>query len=300
MAATVLVPPVPNREITSAAREALKGYFAKCALFAFAIFISEFVITFVVELAPIGIVKHLINGFLSVVFNTILGFALIKFIGKISDGEENPEFKPCINFSLERFAVATLAGWYAGLIIFLKFFLLIVPGILAIFDYAMVPYIALDNPNIKIADTLKLSRRLMYGHRWQFFCLNWRFFGWGLLCLLTLGIGFFWLVPYTIASYWKFFRSIIPATDSPEAANLPELKPYNGMSTGWRIFWFIIFTLFATSGGIIEDRKAERIADRAVERAEKRMNKSETTPVSTTNNTAPDAVTTATPKAKQK
>ncbi len=261
MAKTVLVPPVPNREITAAARESLKGFFGKCALIAFGLFIAEFIISLTVDILPAGPAEYLINGIVAVIFGTILGLAYFKFIGKISDGEENPEFKSCVDFSLKRFAVATFAGWYAGIIIILKLFLLIVPGIIALFDYAMVPYIVYDNPDICITDALKLSRRLMYGHRWQSFRLGWRFFGWGLLCLLTLGVGFFWLIPYYIASYWKFYRSITPAPDSPEAAELPELKPYSGMSLGWRIFCFILLVLFAACKYCVDERKAERFLD---------------------------------------
>ena len=269
MVKTVLVPKLPNGEITAAARESLKGYFGKCALIAFVLFIAEALIDVSVDVSPIpAVAKHLLNGIATVICSTILGFAYFKFCGLISDGEENPDFKACIDFSLKRFAISTLAGWYAGLIAFLKLFLLIVPGILAMMDYAMVPYIAFDNPDIKIGDTLKLSRRLMYGHRWQLFCLGWRFIGWGLLCLLTLGIGFFWLVPYAVTSYWKFYRSITPAPDSPEAAELPELKPYNGMPLGWRIFWLVILILFGAVQDLSNERKADRFANAIVKAME--------------------------------
>jgi uncharacterized membrane protein len=268
MVKTVLVTPLPNGEITAAARESLKGFFGKCALIAFALFIAELLIALIVDIIGIGSAEYFINGAVSAFFSTILGFAYFKFIGKISDGEEDPEFKNCVDFSLERFAIATFAGWYAGLIIFLKLFLLIIPGILAMYDYAMVPFIAFDNPNIRFRDTLKLSRRLMYGHRWQYFCLGWRFIGWGLLCLLTLGIGFFWLVPYAVASYWKFYRSITPAPDSPEAAELPELEPYSGISVGWKIFCFILLVLFAACKDYVDERKADRFTDRIEAAAE--------------------------------
>jgi uncharacterized membrane protein len=269
MAKTVLVPPLPNGEITAAARESLKGFFGKCALIAFALFIAEALITFSVESTPMqGAAKHLILGTVTVLFSGLLGMAYFKFCGKIADQEEDPDFKTCIEFSWKRFVIATIAGWFAGLITFLKFFLLIVPGILAALDYAMVPYIAFDNPDIKIGDTLKLSRRLMYGHRWQYFCFGWRFIGWGLLCLLTLGIGFFWLIPYAATSHWKFYRSITPAPESPEAAELPELKPYSGMSVGWRIFWLVILILCSALKDAADERKIERFADAIVKATE--------------------------------
>lgn len=266
MAKTVLVPPLPNGEITAAARGSLKGFFGKCALIAFTLFILEFGITFTIESLPLSkLAIHFLNGAASVFCNTILGLAFFKFCGKIADDEENPEFKPCIEFAWKRFAVVTLAGWYAGLIIILKFFLLIVPGVMAIYDYALVPFITLDEPDIKISDSLKLSRRLMYGHRWQLFCLYCRFIGWALLSLLTLGIGFFWLIPYMSTTMWKFYRSITPSPNSIEATELPELAPYSGMSPGWRIFWLIILIIFGAYGDVRSDRQSDAIVQ-AVEK----------------------------------
>ena len=46
------------------------------------------------------------------------------------------------------------------------------------------------------------------GCQWKYFCLQWRFFGWALLCLLTLGIGFLWLVPYIEMSNAKFYDDL--------------------------------------------------------------------------------------------
>ena len=43
---------------------------------------------------------------------------------------------------------------------------------------------------------------------WKLFCLHWRFFGWALLCVLTLGIGFLWLGPYIAMSTAKFYDDL--------------------------------------------------------------------------------------------
>ena len=41
-----------------------------------------------------------------------------------------------------------------------------------------------------------------------FICLWWRFFGWMLLCILTCGIGFLWLMPYMTTSYARFYDDV--------------------------------------------------------------------------------------------
>lgn len=46
------------------------------------------------------------------------------------------------------------------------------------------------------------------GNKWKLFCLGFRFFGWALLCILTLGIGFLWLFPYMIVSFAQFYDDL--------------------------------------------------------------------------------------------
>jgi len=48
----------------------------------------------------------------------------------------------------------------------------------------------------------------MDGYKWKYFCLGLRFFGWVLLCILSLGIGFLWLMPYIHVTSAKFYDDI--------------------------------------------------------------------------------------------
>ncbi|HYE69832.1 MAG TPA: DUF975 family protein [Anaerovoracaceae bacterium] len=108
-------------------------------------------------------------------------------------------------YGFERFGKAF--GLYIVMIIFVLLWslLLIVPGIIAAFRYSMCFYILADNPNIGIMEALNESKKMMRGNKWKFFCLNISFIGWGILCLLTLGIGFLWLGPYMEVSIIAFY-----------------------------------------------------------------------------------------------
>jgi uncharacterized membrane protein len=101
-------------------------------------------------------------------------------------------------------------GTYLLMVLFVMLWslLLIIPGIIAGFAYSMTFYILAENKNIKPLDALKESKKLMRGNKWKLFCLSWRFFGWALLCILTAGIGFFWLLPYMNVSFAKFYEDI--------------------------------------------------------------------------------------------
>ncbi len=86
--------------------------------------------------------------------------------------------------------------------------LLIVPGIIAALGYSMAFYILADDPSIKPQDALKKSKGMMDGYKLKLFYLFLRFFLLALLCILTLGIGFFWLIPYVHVTMAKFYDDI--------------------------------------------------------------------------------------------
>lgn len=90
--------------------------------------------------------------------------------------------------------------------------LLVVPGIIMSFAYAMTPYILAENPELSAWDASTRSREMMKGHKFDLFYLYLSFIGWGILAVLTLGIGFIWLVPYvqtTTAAFYNDLKSEI-------------------------------------------------------------------------------------------
>jgi uncharacterized membrane protein len=95
-----------------------------------------------------------------------------------------------------------------ALFVMLWSLLLVIPGIIAGLAYSMTFYILAENKDIKPLAALKESKKIMRGNKWKLFCLSWRFFGWALLCILTAGIGFFWLMPYMNVSFAKFYADI--------------------------------------------------------------------------------------------
>ena len=73
------------------------------------------------------------------------------------------------------------------------------------YSYGVVPYVFLDNPEISPLEAIKKSKEMMYGHRWELFILELRFIPWFLLGIITLGIGFIWIVPYFMTAYSEFY-----------------------------------------------------------------------------------------------
>ena len=55
---------------------------------------------------------------------------------------------------------------------------------------------------------MELSREMMYGEKFHFFLLELSFLGWALLCVLTLGIGTYFLSSYLSATYAEFYAAM--------------------------------------------------------------------------------------------
>jgi uncharacterized membrane protein len=72
----------------------------------------------------------------------------------------------------------------------------------------MTYFVIVDNPEIGAYEALKVSKKLMDGYKMKLFLLLLSFIGWALLCILTLGIGFLWLMPYIQVTLVKFYDEI--------------------------------------------------------------------------------------------
>lgn len=125
-------------------------------------------------------------------------------------------------FALPGIVLAVIAGLLSegseaaiGVGIVLCGILAIVAAIYASLRYAMTFYLLADDRRLGSLTAIRNSRDMMDGYKWKLLCLQVRFIGWGLLCILTLGIGFLWLAPYMAASYAGFYDDLRPRADQP-------------------------------------------------------------------------------------
>lgn len=92
--------------------------------------------------------------------------------------------------------------------IFLWTLLLIIPGIIKSYSYALTPYILVEHPEMSANEAIEESMRLMDGHKFDLFYLQLSFIGWAILSILSLGLGVFWLIPYQMTAQAAFYRDI--------------------------------------------------------------------------------------------
>ena len=134
------------------------------------------------------------------------GVGLSKFSLHLARNEEarfEDSFSGFSNFLSAFFAYILMAIIIVGGMI-----LLIIPGIIAAIALSMTYFIIAEDSSISAIDALKLSHKIMDGHKMEYFYLVLRFIGLGILCVFTLGIGFLWLMPYVNVTNAKFYDSI--------------------------------------------------------------------------------------------
>lgn len=132
-----------------------------------------------------------------------------KFLLKLHDGKD-ADIKDLFS-EFGRFREGFLLSLLTAIYTFLWTLLFIIPGIIAVYKYAMAPFILQENKEMTAKEAITASKELMDGHKFELFCLGLSFIGWAFLCLLTLGIGALWLYPYENAAYAAFYRNLSPA-----------------------------------------------------------------------------------------
>ncbi len=212
-----------NPELMAEARAALSGNWGMGVLgyVLYTVLIMSFSAFVFSSAFFVGIVSGLGGGNLAVAANSMRGFSsfvetLISgalmvgfcafFLGVAQEGAARLEL---LFVGFQRFWKSFCVYFFYSLFIVLWALLLIIPGIIASFRYAMAFYIIADDADCGALEALKRSSEMMKGNKWKFFCLHWRFVGWALLAtFFTFGIGYLWLIPYMQTTFAKFYEDV--------------------------------------------------------------------------------------------
>ncbi|MEG0371492.1 MAG: DUF975 family protein [Clostridium sp.] len=195
-------------EIRKEAREVLKGNWKKATgltmLLILLLFVPMIVAIFAFPTQETTVSVILQIWVMLITGPVALGFSDF-FINLQRNGNGNLKdgFKGFSNF-LKAFGLYFMTTLFTNL----WSILLIIPGIIAAFNYSQTFYILADNPNIKVLDAIRESKKMMYGHRGRYLLLQLSFIGWGILSIFTLGLGFIWLFTYIYASEAVFYNDI--------------------------------------------------------------------------------------------
>ena len=124
-------------------------------------------------------------------------------VARKGDGEFETGFN-----GFKNFGPALVAYLLTTIFIALWSLLLVIPGIVATFSYSMTFYILADNPGMSGSEAIKKSKQMMKGHKWELFVLLLSFFWWYVLCGITFGIAYIYVVPYINVTMTNFYEKI--------------------------------------------------------------------------------------------
>ena len=162
---------------------------------------------FIVGGAIYIMIAALIMAAVFFVLGSVISLGYSRFNLDLVDRRKEPDIGTLFGF-FPHWKNAAIAKLLETVYVFLWSLLFIIPGIIASYSYAMIPYIQAEHPEMAPGDVLARSKEMMEGNRWRLFCLQFSFIGWDILSSLTLGIGNLWLRPYKQAATAAFYRDV--------------------------------------------------------------------------------------------
>lgn len=152
----------------------------------------------------LGLISFLIGGTLE------LGYA--KYL--LAQHDRKPLGASILFSQFDRFSLGFCQHFLRMLYTILWGLLLVVPGIIASYRYALTPFLLAEHPDMTAGEAIRTSKALMDGHKGDLFCLDLSFLGWALLCMLTMNLGYLALNPYRNAARAAFYREITAGRDT--------------------------------------------------------------------------------------
>ena len=165
---------------------------------------------------------------LAIAIRVFVGFAIEvggrKFFLQLPEGNNDLGYIG-YGFQRTRYYDIVVTMLLRGVYLILWTLLLIIPGIIKMYAYRMVPYILADNPNIGHSRAIDLSKQMTMGEKFDIFVLDLSFLGWFLLGALALGIGVLFVQPYYDATnaelYFKLReKAVAGGITTPEELTL--------------------------------------------------------------------------------
>ena len=161
-----------------------------------------------------GGILHYNGGISLGIFFYFVQVGLASFMVKFVN-EKKCEFKELFAY-INDYVRIFLTAILEIIFVFLWTLLLIVPGIIKAFSYALVDLLLADSKynDLECKDILKKSQEMMNGHKMDLFIFELSFIGWHILAIFTLGLLEIWIIPYYTTAKYKFLDDIKKSNES--------------------------------------------------------------------------------------
>lgn len=156
----------------------------------------------------------LTSGVGTVVEGLVATGGSLAFLHLVDNRKDNNVFTAAFSAFTEGRALPIFLTWLLeSIFLFLWALLLIVPGIVKSYSYAMSFYIVDDlkrqGKEISPTEAITKSRQLMDGHKFELFVFDLSFLGWFILGMIPFGIGTLWVNVYYRTAKAEFYRQLV-------------------------------------------------------------------------------------------
>lgn len=190
-------------ELKAMAKEQIRGNIG--ALFVITLIIGgiSFLAGLILGMIPMG------SLIVSLIITPAFSLSTLRIYLALVNSGQKPEPRDAFS-GFDDFWSAFKTTFLTGLFTFLWSLLFIIPGIIKGYSYSMAMYIVAENPGISALEAIDRSKKMMDGHKMEFFILYLSFYGWALLTAITFGIAGIWTIPYMNATLANFYNEVKP------------------------------------------------------------------------------------------
>lgn len=206
-----------RKEMKLKAKESLKGNFGAAIIACLIILLLAIIPTIANTILGDDSIMSTIISIVVEVLAVFLSVGLSKFYMDIAikgKGEVKTLF-----WGSNLYVKAFMISLIISIATILGTILFIVPGVVVALMYSQAIYVMIDNPDMSVTECLQTSRAIMKGYKWDYFVFELSFIGWYLLIIVTLGLAYFYAVPYFTTASVNYYINLVKV-----------YKIYNGIS----------------------------------------------------------------------
>ena len=169
-----------------------------------------------------GILDSIVS-WLAIIVEFVLLFAMTNVHIKMSHGPEEVSLED-FSEGLSLWTKAVVCGFWKSIWILLWSIFFIIPGLVKCYSYSQMEYLLLEYPELSVTKSMKISQIITRGHKADLFIQDLSFLGWGILSVLTCGIGYLWLLPYISLTRINAYHALINEAVSQGLIKAEDLK----------------------------------------------------------------------------
>lgn len=202
-------------EIKARAKESLKGHywyaFGVTILVEVIAVLASSIVSAVMNIAPesalLASICSLLNIAVALLVTLPLATGLIRYFINLCKGNE-AQLGDLTYAYKSNLGNVILMLIKEAVFVWLWSLLFVIPGIIKTYEYFMIEYMVADNANLDRKRAFEITKAAMKGNKWRTFVLGLSFIGWILLGIITVGIGFLFLMPYMSATYTHYYLEL--------------------------------------------------------------------------------------------